>query len=94
MWVWRPVSALLIARVLLVAWSQYRTDRLLLPLATVTAVLFFGQAFVGAMQVARGFPEHLRGAACLDRGLPVGLFSPHLCSRRGVHCRTRPCCLR
>ena len=53
------LSALLIARVLFIAWRQHRTDRLLLPLATVTAVLFFGQAFVGAMQVARGFPEHL-----------------------------------
>ncbi len=53
------LSALLIGRVLFIAWRQHRTDRLLLPLATVTAVLFFGQAFVGAMQVARGFPEHL-----------------------------------
>ncbi len=53
------LSALLIARVLFIAWRQHRTDRLLLPLATVTAVLFFGQVFVGAMQVARGFPEHL-----------------------------------
>ncbi len=67
------ISSLLIARVLFMAWRQYRTDRLLLPLATVTAVLFFGQVFVGAMQVARGFPEHLRRAAYVNCGFLVDL---------------------
>ncbi|HEX8990782.1 MAG TPA: heme o synthase [Anaerolineales bacterium] len=53
------VSSILIARICMIAWKQHRGDRILLPLATVTAILFFGQAFVGAMQVVRGFPEHL-----------------------------------
>jgi protoheme IX farnesyltransferase len=53
------LSAILIGRLVLIAWAHYRTDRILLPLATVTALLFFGQAFVGAMQVVRGFPAHL-----------------------------------
>jgi protoheme IX farnesyltransferase len=53
------ISGLLIARMLLLAWAHSRTDRLLLPLATVTAVLFSGQVFVGAVQVVREFPRHL-----------------------------------
>lgn len=53
------ISALLLLRVLLTAWTIYRSDQIILPLSTVTGVLFLGQAFAGAMQVARGFPEHL-----------------------------------
>ena len=53
------VSALLIGWLLLITWRDFRTDRLLLPLSTVTAVLFVGQVWVGAMQVVRGFPGHL-----------------------------------
>jgi len=41
------------------AWREQRDNRILLPLSTVTAILFFGQAFVGAIQVIRGFPLHL-----------------------------------
>jgi len=41
------------------AWIERRSDQTVLPLATVTAVLFFGQAYVGAMQVVRGYPHHL-----------------------------------
>ncbi len=52
-------TALLIARMFVLAWRYYRGDRLMLPLATVTTVLYFGQVFVGAMQVVRGFPVHL-----------------------------------
>ncbi len=52
-------SALLIARMYWIAWKYYRGDRLLLPLATVTTVLFFGQVFVGAVQVVQDFPRHL-----------------------------------
>jgi protoheme IX farnesyltransferase len=53
------ISGLLIMKLFLTAWQEHRGDRLLLPLTTVTTVLFFGQVFVGAMQVLRGFPEHL-----------------------------------
>ena len=41
------------------AWRDVRDHRVLLPLATLTVVLFFAQAFVGAMQVTRGFPLYL-----------------------------------
>ncbi len=53
------ISAILVCRLLFIAWSLYRGDVIVLPLTTVTAVLFFGQAFAGAMQIVRGFPEHL-----------------------------------
>ncbi len=53
------VAAVLVIWVLAKAWRQQRDDRILLPLATVTAVLYFGQAFVGAMQVVRGYPAQL-----------------------------------
>ena len=41
------------------AWHEMRDHRLLLPLATLTVILFFAQAFVGAMEVTRGFPRYL-----------------------------------
>ncbi len=41
------------------AWREQRDQILLLPLTTVTGVLFFGQAFIGAIIVTRGFPLHL-----------------------------------
>ncbi len=53
------ISALLLLSVLIKAWKDYRNDAIVLPLAAVTTVLFFGQAFVGAVQVTRRFPEHL-----------------------------------
>jgi protoheme IX farnesyltransferase len=53
------ISGFLIARMLVLAWRYHRTDRFVLPLVTVSAVLFFGQVFVGAAQVMRGFPTHL-----------------------------------
>jgi protoheme IX farnesyltransferase len=53
------VAGLLVTVMLIKAWRELRDEPVLLPLATVTGVLFFGQAFVGAIQVLRGFPEHL-----------------------------------
>lgn len=41
------------------AWREQRDQNLLLPLTTVTGVLFFGQAFIGAIVVTRTFPLHL-----------------------------------
>jgi len=41
------------------AWSEQREQNLLLPLTTVTGVLFLGQAFVGAIEVTRFYPLHL-----------------------------------
>ncbi len=41
------------------AWRDERDHRVLLPLATLTVVLFFAQVFVGAIQVTRGFPVYL-----------------------------------
>jgi len=41
------------------AWHEQRDQNLLLPLTTVTGVLFFGQALVGAVEVTRSYPLHL-----------------------------------
>jgi protoheme IX farnesyltransferase len=41
------------------AWREQREQNLLLPLTTVTGVLFLGQAFVGAIEVTRFYPLHL-----------------------------------
>ena len=53
------LSAILMIWLYLKAWHEQRDDSILLPLTTTTTILFFGQAFVGAMQVVRGFPMHL-----------------------------------
>jgi len=41
------------------AWKEQRDQRILLPLTTILAVMFFGQALVGAMQVTQSYPAHL-----------------------------------
>jgi protoheme IX farnesyltransferase len=41
------------------AWRQQRSHIVLLPLTNILAVMFFGQALVGAMQVAQSYPPHL-----------------------------------
>ena len=53
------VSAVLVLWLFIKAWREQRDNRVLLPLTTVTSVLFFGQAFVGAIQVIRNYPLHL-----------------------------------
>ncbi len=63
------------------AWRDQREHRLLLPWATLTVVLFFAQAFVGALLVRRGFPPYLitmhtlTGAALWAALLGLVLFS-------------------
>jgi protoheme IX farnesyltransferase len=41
------------------AWREQKHHRVLLPLTTITTILFLGQSFVGAIQSARGYPMHL-----------------------------------
>ena len=53
------IAGLLMCSLLVRAWTNWRRHSVILPLTTVTAILFFGQAIVGAVQVARGFPTHL-----------------------------------
>jgi protoheme IX farnesyltransferase len=53
------LSAVLVLALLFEAWRTQRDHHLLLPLTTVTVVLFFAQAFVGGLQVIRGFPVYL-----------------------------------
>src|SRR5688572_13192480 len=48
-------SAVLMLALLFQAWKTQRDHRLLLPLTSVTVVLFFAQAFIGAIMVTRGF---------------------------------------
>ncbi len=53
------LALLLLADVLRRAWRDYRQDTLILPLATLLAVLFGGQVLIGALLVVRGNPLHL-----------------------------------
>ena len=53
------MAAVLIFLLLRKAWREQRDQNLLLPLTTVTGVLFFGQAFVGSILVTRDYPLHL-----------------------------------
>lgn len=48
-------AAVLMLALLVYAWSTQRDHRLLLPLTSVTVILFFAQAFIGAVMVTRGF---------------------------------------
>jgi len=41
------------------AWREQRHHPSILPLTTITGVLFFGQSFVGAIQETQGYPLHL-----------------------------------
>lgn len=41
------------------AWREQKHHQVLLPLTTITTILFLGQAFVGAIQATRGYPLHL-----------------------------------
>lgn len=48
-------AAVLVLALLFHAWRTQRDHRLLLPLTTATTILFFAQAFVGAILSTRGF---------------------------------------
>lgn len=41
------------------AWREQKHHKVLLPLTTVTTILFLGESFVGAIQAIRGYPLHL-----------------------------------
>jgi len=43
----------------LFAWKFHREERVALPLTTVVATLYFGEAMIGGAQAARDFPLHL-----------------------------------
>lgn len=52
-------AAVLILALLFQAWKTQRDHRVLLPLATVTSILFFAQAFIGGILATRNFaPEY------------------------------------
>ena len=53
------VASLLMLTVFRKAWREQRNQRVILPLTTILAVMFFGQAMVGAVQVSQMYPEHL-----------------------------------
>ena len=52
-------AGILMLYLLIRAWREVRDHRVLLPLSTLTVILFFAQVFVGAMEVTRGFPVYL-----------------------------------
>ena len=53
------VALLLMVIVFRKAWREQRAHIVILPLTTILAVMFFGQAMVGAMQVTQSYPPHL-----------------------------------
>jgi heme o synthase len=53
------IASILMLIVFRKAWREQRDQRVLLPLTTILAVMFFGQALVGAIQVTQSFPPHL-----------------------------------
>ncbi len=53
------IASILMFFVLRKAWLEQRDQKVLLPLATILGVMFFGQALVGAMQVTQSYPPHL-----------------------------------
>lgn len=53
------VASLLMIVVFRKAWREQRGHIVILPLTTILAVMFFGQALVGAIQVAQAYPPHL-----------------------------------
>ena len=53
------IASILILVVFRKAWREQRGHEIILPLTTILAVMFFGQALVGAMQLTQSFPEHL-----------------------------------
>jgi heme o synthase len=53
------IAAALMVVVWRKAWREQREHLSLLPLTTVTGVMFFGQVLIGAIQVSRAFPQHL-----------------------------------
>lgn len=52
-------SAVLMTLLWRKAWREQRRHNLLLPLVTITGVLFAGQALIGALQIQREYPAHL-----------------------------------
>jgi protoheme IX farnesyltransferase len=53
------MTAVTVLTLLQQAWSRQRDNRVMLPLTTVVAVLFFAQVFTGAVDVLRGNPVYL-----------------------------------
>ena len=53
------VASILMLAVFRKAWREQREQRVILPLTTILAVMFFGQALVGAIQVTRSDVGHL-----------------------------------
>lgn len=53
------LASLLMMAVFRKAWREQRDQRVLLPLTTILAVMFFGQALVGAVQVTQPGAAHL-----------------------------------
>jgi protoheme IX farnesyltransferase len=53
------VASSLVTYLLYRAWRDMRDHRILLPLSTLTVVLYFAQVFVGAMDAVREFPRYV-----------------------------------
>jgi protoheme IX farnesyltransferase len=69
------LTAVVVLILLQHAWTRQRDNRILLPLMTVVAVLFFAQVFTGAMAVVRGNPIYL---SLLHDGSALALWAAML----------------
>ena len=65
------IAGLLLLFVFIRAWHEQRSHLIILPLTTVLTVLFYGQAFIGALAVTHQYPPHL---AILHRLTAVSLW--------------------
>lgn len=53
------LSAVLIARMFIKSWREFRGDTAILVVATIVSVLFFSQVLMGMVESARGYPAYL-----------------------------------
>jgi heme A synthase len=53
------VASILMLIIFRKAWREQREQLVILPLTTILAVMFFGQAMVGAVLVTQSYPVHL-----------------------------------
>ena len=68
------VASVLMILLLRKAWREQRDQNLLLPLTTVTGVLFFGQALIGAIMVTRDLSIPSGGPAYNERNCLMDFF--------------------
>jgi protoheme IX farnesyltransferase len=75
------LESLVLAVLFVKAWRSQRSQRLILPAATFTGVLFLGQAMIGWLKVERGFPLDLVG---LHAATAAAVWASHVVLTAGA----------